>query len=125
MLSPNKDYAFYAIIALLSVFSIFYCFSVVGLPSQQKAKVADRSRLERMTSFTYEVNNYYSSNRTLPASSIEFPNVKSYVDPETSVPFSYEKLTNTSYKLCATFASTATNHKSGYDCITYTVPNNY
>jgi len=91
---------------------------------------------------------YYSKNGRVPQELKD--STTSYIsdmwtDPETDQAYEYAVVSNTSYKLCTTFSTDSTeareddpdyypyyyeeegskDHKKGYDCITYDIPESY
>lgn len=121
----NRDITFYLIILALSIFSILYSFSIVGSPSYRKSKAYDKVRYDQLNNLSYKVKNFYSTSRYLPETSESIPTFATVTDPQTSQIYTYERLSNDSFNLCATFATAQDKkHKQGYDCIKYSV-NNY
>jgi hypothetical protein len=55
------------------------------------------------------VTNYYQENHVVPSGLSDLAGMNSYhvvpVDPETKISYQYEKLSDTSYKMCAVFAT--------------------
>lgn len=116
----NKDLAFYSIILALSIFSIVYCFSVVGSPTYRKNKAYDKIRFDDITTLSYRVKNFYSTSRFLPTTSEDIPEFSTIVDPQNSNPYTYQKLTEDSFQICAVFATTQeSKYNQGNDCIEF------
>ncbi len=136
---------YYVFIFLLWTFCIGLVvtgFTVVGNPISQKNIQLDTTRISDFSQIQSAVITYYQQKKVLPTSLVELKVNSTYIsttDPESNKEYVYNKLTSTSYSLCTTFAldskdihstfpaysnyGTSTNHKKGYDCITYILPN--
>lgn len=143
----TKHYIGFGFLTAVMIGLIVYGFVVAGTPSQRMAANFDNTRMSNFNSISYQINYYYEDHNQLPAALSDLPNIKYYnKDPQTSAGYDFTKITDTSYKLCATFSedsekeknssyddfymdygssSGTKTHKKGYDCITYEIPKSY
>ena len=122
-----KSYRIFAIVsAIVVVVSIIYSFSVMGLPQSQRALQLDETRISDLQNIQSQVTSYYQFKNTVPPSLATLINpISSYlmpVDPETKLPYQYEKLASTSFKLCATFSAVGDNYVGIAQSQTVTFP---
>jgi hypothetical protein len=103
-----KAYKIFAIISVVIVVtSIIWGFTIMGLPKSQRAEQLDMTRINDLQSIQSQVVYYYQQKNTVPADlSILVDPISNYVipkDPETRLSYQYEKINETSFKLCANF----------------------
>jgi len=112
---PNKDIFSLIYISALAVAALLYGFSTIPSPSQQRDIKLDHQRVSDLGQLNYSIDAYYTTNQQLPQSldmitnnsySSGTPLIKN--DPETNKPYEYIVTSDTSYKLCATFATDGT-----------------
>jgi len=76
-------------------------------PGTARAERFDRERLSNLSSLAQLIDNHYNSHDALPETIEVFSTDANYerfsTDPRTGAPYAYDVLTETSYRLCATF----------------------
>lgn len=110
-----KIYTTIGIITLCVLSALVYAFMVVGGPNNARNQKLDQTRVERLRTVTYKINSYQIAYNKLPEK-LSYLTVDSWspmTDPETNKEFGYEIISDTSYRICATFL-TATNDKSTF-----------
>jgi len=77
-----------------------------GSPKLARAERLDEKRVTDLGSVQNEILNFYSnSNNTLPESLQAVPRVENFVDPETNLPYEYQRKGELEFTLCATFST--------------------
>jgi hypothetical protein len=137
----------YGAVIMLGAFGLLVLgigISLAGSPISQKKIRLDEIRTTDFNNLKYDIENYYRNNSKLPTLLSELNRVDSISDPETKKSYEYKVTTPFSYELCTEFSTdslevakskgggsrygytsynnTNTNHKAGYDCISYTIP---
>lgn len=93
------------ILASLAVLSsLVFGFMEIGTPTEQRNRRLDEERVNELTSIKYGILNFYSTKKALPESLTEV----SYSESE----ILYQILTETSFELCADFATESENADS-------------
>ncbi len=123
--------------ALLIVFGItFGSFAVIGSPAKARALNFDAQRITDLNSIEWQVISKWQEKGVLAttlkdiegdAQSMSYFSLP--LDPETKAPYSYKKINNLSFELCATFTYPTPerlpdprwNHKEGAQCFTRTI----
>lgn len=143
----RKQYISITILGMLVLIVCIVGFSIIGSPISQKAIRFDETRITDFSTIKSSVETFYSTNKQLPnsISDLEFTYSPEPKDPETKQSYTYEKISDTDFKLCTTFSTdsdevskknqtnsrynysydylaTANKHKKGYACITYPLP---
>jgi hypothetical protein len=99
-------------VSIVVIISLIGGFFLMGTPSSQRALRDDLVRTGDLSTIQYEITSYWQHKQKLPESLNELnDSISGYkvpVDPSTGVAYEYQKVSATSFKLCATFA-----HKSG------------
>lgn len=88
------------------VASIIGGYLSVGSPSQARSQQFDQRRVENLSSIQYEIINYWSRTRKLPATIDEMANINQTAyptDPESGMPYEYIPTSSLTFELCATF----------------------
>jgi len=98
-----KYYIGMAIIGAIFLAAILGIFFESGGPLKAKAQKLDQERSKDISSLRSSIKSYYRSNGTLPTS-LSLVNSQSKQDPETEQNYDYNKISETSYSLCATFS---------------------
>lgn len=105
-----KKFFAYGAIAII-VFAIVWGFSVFGSPATQKAKKFDENRISHLQMIQNEVFNHWQIKKTIPENLDELNDAIRGVaiprDPRTNGAYGYEKISATSFKLCAIFEKVA------------------
>lgn len=96
------DRAFASAATLAVVGGIVAGFWVLGTPGRQRAIAADRQRIQDLQAIAFELHGRSQSpaDFELPA---ELDDGQRRVDPLTDEPYSYQRLSESSYELCAQF----------------------
>jgi hypothetical protein len=101
------------VVVLASIVSGFF---IIGTPAHFREIRLDTQRTNDLQSIQYQVLNRFQTKRTVPATLAELnDDLTGFtvpVDPQTQAPYTYEMLSKTSFKVCATF-SAATEDLSG------------
>ncbi len=97
--------------------AVAYGFTSTGSPFYVRMQKFDAKRTADIVAMSYEIQNYYEKNKSLPNSLNDIKQSGSYssyeiIDPETKKPYTYEPGIGSSYKICANF-STSTLEESG------------
>lgn len=91
----------------LVVASIIFGFMVFGSPATQRAMHFDNERVGDLQSIQWEVVNYWQAKNTVPDEEAKLSDptrgVQIATDPRTGEAYGYEKISATSFKLCANF----------------------
>jgi hypothetical protein len=146
----NKDTLSLIYMTILSVAALVYGFTTIPSPTQQREIKLDHERVSDLGQINYTISDYYTNHQQLPKALEDLPG-NSYStgtplvtkDPETNKPYEYIVTSETSYKLCATFATSSLKedrytyddsnytyssfsdqfrHGKGYQCFIKTVP---
>lgn len=147
-------YIGFGLVTVLFVGAIIYGFVSTGSPWQKRAQKLDQVRMENFTSLTYSIQTYFTTYQRLPNLLSDLSNAENNIkDPETGEIYEYIIVDNNNYKLCTKFGTDSSvnkkeggsskvvpnviglddtydtsrgkNHKKGYDCISYSIPNYY
>lgn len=106
-ISFDRAFAGVATVAVLA--GIIAGFWVLGTPGRQRDIAADRQRLQDLQSIAFELQGR-SQNQAefeLPA---ELEDSQRRADPITNEPYEYEQLSDSSYELCAEFATDSSTY---------------
>jgi len=92
-------------------------FIIIGSPAKQRAKRFDERRVSDLNSIQWQVVNFWQTKSRLPRSFSELEDPFSGfiipTDPESKTPYEYSVLSNSTFKLCATF-KLSSSENSGY-----------
>lgn len=92
------------ILALISVVSGFF---IIGTPGEVRALRFDAQKVSDLQNIQYQIVYYWQTKETLPSQLSELADPLSGsivpVDPETGAEYRYERTSDASFKLCATF----------------------
>ncbi|MGE3341383.1 MAG: DUF5671 domain-containing protein [Candidatus Altimarinota bacterium] len=95
---------FRVIFGLLAVGALVGGFLYVDFPSEVRAQREDQTRVDRLRSIVYEMDEYYRKNQKLPQQLSEITSLPGQLkDPVTDEPFGYSIKGEAEYELCATF----------------------
>ncbi len=95
-------------ISIITLAAVVYGITIIGSPAQQRARNFDQMRVNDLMSIQSQiVYTQWQNKGTVPTSldALKDP-ISGYavpVDPETSAPYEYKKLSSNSFELCATF----------------------
>lgn len=95
---------FRAVFLLLALGSLIAGFLYVDFPSEVRAQREDQTRVDRLRSITYQIDEYYRKNEQLPQQLADITTLPGQLkDPVTQEPFGYTIKGEDEYELCATF----------------------
>lgn len=99
------------IVGVLLLASIISGFFIAGTPSEQRAVRFDEERINDLMMIQDQVVSYAISNSSLPENGEvltdwagELP-----LDPDTNLPYTYTKVSDTEFTMCATFSTEQTD----------------
>jgi hypothetical protein len=124
---------------------VVWAFTLVGGPTFNRMKMADKNRIEDLSRISTDVDTYFQEQDKLPEKLSDLEKLRySYrernlVDSITKKPYQYEVLRNDSYKLCSEFDLTSKEaemeksnwnyqrssnweHPAGPFCFEFTIP---
>jgi len=113
-LTPQIRNIYRVVSCVVVLGSIIWGFVVLGSPRTQRLYRYDDQKVNDLMNINNEVINHYSMNGVLPNTLADIT-VQYYIslnDAQTQKPYEYEKLTATTYNLCAAFNKN-TNDKTG------------
>lgn len=102
----------WTVVALVVIVgSISWGFAVLGSPRTQRLVKYDEQKISDLQSLNSEIQSYYQLKKALPVTLSELSAVQYYVgmnDPQTAIPYEYQKTSNTTYSICAVFNTSQT-----------------
>jgi hypothetical protein len=128
----SKDSLLAAIASVLVVAAVIRGLFMIGPLDEQRKRKFDEKRIADLQQASTSINYYYSTHHELPEHLTALagePGLKiQLIDPETSDPYSYKKLSADTYELCAKFSMESDDrmdfrwsHKAGKTCYRLTV----
>lgn len=103
------------IVAIVALLTIAVGFFIVGTPNYQRQVRFDEQRIQHLSQLQYDVLNYLHSNDTIPTrEELEHWLGSIPKDPETDMPYNYEKTADNTFRLCANFATDLTLSEKDY-----------
>ena len=106
-LSSSRRNMWRVIAAVLIVGSIGAGFYVLGTPQSQRMLRYDSQKVSDLQNIQWQIVNYWQQKGVLPATLVELQDpISGFMvpaDPQTQVPYEYEKTGNLSFDLCADF----------------------
>ena len=121
MIVKPKDFFFFLFITILAFFAIGYGITHIPSPFEKKAREYDRQRLNDLDNIRQNIEYYYQDNNKLPVALSEVndkynpQNILPKEDPETKDPYQYIATGQTTYQLCAYFATDSVAEKKYND----------
>jgi hypothetical protein len=109
--SFSTDQAFVAISIVSVLAAIATGFWLLGSPGQQRQISLDNKRLEDLSSIASAISGQYTTPGSDQAKPLPenlpavLPAPGSLTDPVSNQPYEYRRLTDSTYELCATFAT--------------------
>lgn len=97
---------------LLVVIITILGFTVVDSPFASRDRKIDDQTVSDLQSIEGQVSNYYRKNSTLPATLNDLEKEDYYSSRELNPSITYQKITATNYKLCATFKRASSDYKT-------------
>lgn len=96
-------------VAVVVVASIISGFFIIGTPGDARGYRLDEQRVSDLQTVQWQLVNFWQQKEVLPASLNELNDPISGfvlpVDPETGESYRYERTSNSSFRLCATFSA--------------------
>ncbi len=87
--------------------SVAASFLIMGTPAQIRLYRFDDQKVSDLTSIQWQIVNYFQQKEKLPETLFDLVDpISGFVvpiDPETNMPYRYERINQYSFKLCATF----------------------
>lgn len=103
-------------VTLLVVASMIAGFFVIGSPATARLVKIDDQRIQDLQSIQLEITSFWQYKQALPESIDELNDpLKGYVvpvDPDTGAAYVYERTSDASFKLCATFSVESREYES-------------
>jgi hypothetical protein len=97
---------------LAVIVAIIAGFFIIGTPGQVRLMRFDSQKVNDLQSIQWQLVDFWQRKQVLPASMEELDDPlsgwKKPRDPQTGEPYRYERTSNTSFKLCATFNAAST-----------------
>ncbi len=91
----------------LVIFTVVAGFFIVGTPAQARLHRLDEQRINDLVSIQYQIVNYWQQKEKLPITLADLNDpLSGFVmprDPQSGDAYRYEKVTSTTFKLCAVF----------------------
>jgi len=112
--NPKQSKFWSMVVSVIVLLSVVGGFVLIGSPSTQRSKAYDNQRVSDLQSIQNQITYYYQSKGTTPTSLIDLDDpLSGFVtptDPESSSPYTYNKISNVKFSLCADF-NLASNDK--------------
>ena len=144
----SKYYIFITFLGVLVLALSFQVFSIAGTPFAQQNIQRDSKRLSDFIQIKTKIEDYYNSNKKLPADLSELKKKDENlptVDAQSKKQYDYQIVSGTEYKLCTEFLNSYDDYKKyyggyyssgnpsdgeikfgkGYSCISYSIPSYY
>jgi len=107
-LTRNSRIVWRIIAGVIVIGSIIWGFAVLGSPRTQRLIKYDEQKVTALQGINSQINNFYRNKGFLPKNMEEITSNDSYYvsqtnDPQTQEPYEYEKVSDTTYNLCAEF----------------------
>lgn len=94
-------------VGVLALISVIAGFFIIGTPGEIRMLRYDEQKVSDLQGIQYQVVNFWQSKGTLPADLSELNDpISSFmvpVDPQTGSAYTYERTSDSSFNLCATF----------------------
>lgn len=109
-----------AVISAVVIIAVIIAgFAVIGSPRTQRLMKIDAQRVSSLQEIQYQVANHWQRKGALPSSLSDltdsFSGYTAPQDPETGKPYTYQKVSALTFKLCADFALVSREIGNGYD----------
>lgn len=105
---PKKARLVAGAVALVAVLTVAAGFLIVGTPQAMRGMRFDADRVNALQNIQWQIGEEFRKNQTVPANlsfmTDEISGMQEPRDPETNASYEYEKLSDTSFRLCATFS---------------------
>ena len=112
MKGPGKS-IFVAVVVIIVVAVVVGGLILLGSPAQERMRRIDAQRVADLSAVASAVDLYWTRHKSLPASLEDLSRERSgsvrLLDPDTKQPYSYRRIGDNSYELCADFARDSTD----------------
>lgn len=113
-----KTYIAITIITTIMIGAVIYGFVIVGSPAESRGRKFDQTRVSDINNLSYSIENYYRQNKKLPEKLSDLAK-SDYLsnrtkDPETNKDYEYLPTNQTTYQICANFATTTDKQRDDY-----------
>lgn len=117
------------VVSAIVLLSVIGGFVLIGSPSTQRAKNYDNRRVADLQTIQWQIINYYQSKGVTPTSLIDLDDpLSGFVtptDPESSSPYTYNKISNVKFSLCADFNLASNDNQLNNSKIMYEIDQNW
>jgi hypothetical protein len=114
--NPKQSKLWSMIVSIVVLLSVIGGFILIGSPSTQRARNYDNRRVQDLQSIQWQVVNYYQTKGKTPLNLSELEDPLSGfsvpTDPETSASYTYTKISDVKFGLCADFGLENTKDQS-------------
>ncbi len=100
------------VVIILGLAAIVGGFVIMGSPAKARLYGYDNQRVNDLSSLSYQVQDYYTTNKKLP-SDLSEPQFQQFKDPETKQPYEYSTASDKQYQLCAAFSLDSPSQADG------------
>jgi hypothetical protein len=107
------DQAFTVAATTAVIIGIVGGFWVLGTPGRQRSIAADRQRLQDIASITQNLHQNYLNQPETYQLPDTIPAAETRNDPLTNQPYEYERLSDRTFQLCATFDTDSSSYPLG------------
>ena len=101
--------------SLLAILAVVMAVNIMGSPMTQRKVRIDENRASDLNKLKLATNEWKTEHKALPATLAEVANQPGsdlrLRDPETQVPYEYERINADAYRLCAVFATDTARYK--------------
>ncbi len=105
--NPKQSKFWATVVCVVIGISIIFGFVMIGSPSAQRVRNYDNRRVQDLQSIQWQVITYYQNKNKTPANLSELQDPLTGfnipTDPETFEPYSYTKISDVKFELCADF----------------------
>jgi len=109
---------FLAVVILSISAAVVYGIILLGSPSEQRAIQFDQRRESDLQNISFAIDAYWKTNKKLPETLEDLKAsrsfIRSVVDPATEEPYEYRILSDTTYELCAEFATDSAEQQRAF-----------
>ncbi|OGK21710.1 hypothetical protein A3C23_00040 [Candidatus Roizmanbacteria bacterium RIFCSPHIGHO2_02_FULL_37_13b] len=131
----KSHYIFLLLITILALTALSGGFLLAGSPAESRAINYDKKRIDDVYSLRRSIEDYYETNKSLPATLSDLKQREDIVDPDTKLPYEYRTSSQITYELCATFTTDLSKIETYYltseekkqinkgrSCVTFSIP---
>ncbi|MEM6819426.1 MAG: hypothetical protein AAF578_11625 [Pseudomonadota bacterium] len=93
-------------VSLVIISAIGAGLYLLGSPTDWRTYRIDQERVSDLRQLSYAIQRYQRANDSLPLS-LDAVDQDQYRDPETKAPYEYERVDDTTFRVCGTFAESS------------------